>query len=68
MDTDSSKAKSRLYFIDEDQLKLLKQIEKFLYGNTAFLPGFLDKKRDMANLINLVLNNIEKDQELHGIW
>lgn len=47
------------YFIDSDQLLLIKKVEDFLYSDTALKPGFLDKKRDMANLLNLVRTKIE---------
>ena len=51
-----------MYFVDPEQLALLKKIEDFLYGDTSLKPGFLDRKRDMANLLNLVRTKIESQE------
>ena len=50
------------WFVTEDEMEMLKRVQAFLYGNNALSPGFLDLKRDNANLLNLAITSIEHNE------
>lgn len=49
-----------IYFIEDGELELLKRVEKFLYADNALKPGYIDLKRDNANLLNEIIRRIER--------
>ena len=51
-----------MYLLDEETLQQLKSVEKFLYQDSALSQGFIDRKRDMANLLNYAISHIERDK------